>query len=166
MRFATRSLGRAVVLSAAVVSLIATSYAVEPDERLADAALEARARTISAELRCLVCQNQSIDDSNAPLARDLRVLVRERLSAGSSDTDVMRYIVERYGEFVLLRPRFGLHTLLLWLGPMALLAGVVSMLVRRSRSQRSAAASDLERPLTEDEQRRLDQILAADKSAR
>src|SRR5262245_66684094 len=91
--------------------------AVEPDERLPDGALEARARKISQELRCLVCQNQSIDDSNAALAKDLRVLVRERLSAGDSNEAVLAFVEARYGEFVLLRPKLNAHTLLLWLAP-------------------------------------------------
>src|SRR3977135_4705541 len=89
--------------------------AVQPDEILADGALEGRARALSKELRCMVCQNQSIDDSDAPLARDLRVLVRERLQAGDSDRQVIDFLVTRYGEFVLLKPRFSLHTALLWL---------------------------------------------------
>ena len=89
--------------------------AVQPDEMLTDPALEARARALSQELRCMVCQNQSIDDSDAPLARDLRVLVRERLTAGDSDQQVLDFLVARYGEFVLLKPRFRWHTALLWL---------------------------------------------------
>src|SRR5258705_3033992 len=95
--------------------------AVQPDEILADAALEGRARALSKELRCMVCQNQSIDDSDAPLARDLRVLVRERLQAGDSDGQVIDFLVARYGEFVLLKPRMSAHTLLLWLAPFAVL---------------------------------------------
>ena len=91
--------------------------AVEPDEMLADAALEARARAVSATLRCLVCQNQSIDDSNAPLARDLRILVRERLSAGESNEAAIAFVVARYGDFVLLKPPFKPTTWLLWLAP-------------------------------------------------
>jgi cytochrome c-type biogenesis protein CcmH len=131
--------------------------AVEPDEVLPDAALEARARTISTELRCLVCQNQSIDDSNAPLARDLRVLVRERLKAGDSDSDVIRYIVDRYGEFVLLRPTIGAHTLLLWLAPLAILliaAGTIAW-----RLKRSSAANPQPAALSPEEQSRLDALL-------
>mgnify|MGYP005858098385 CR=1 FL=1 len=96
-----------------------TARAVQPGEVLADPALEARARALSANLRCLVCQNQSIDESDAPLARDLRLLVRERLVAGDSDAQVERFLVARYGEFVLLRPPFAAHTLLLWLMPAA-----------------------------------------------
>src|SRR3954453_2527702 len=106
-----------------IVALMASTsaWAVQPDEVLPDAALEARARSLSKELRCMVCQNQSIDDSDAPLARDLRVLVRERLQGGDSDRQVIYFLVSRYGEFVLLKPRFSLHTALLWLGPLAVL---------------------------------------------
>src|SRR5258707_8552037 len=99
------------------------AYAVQPDEVLANPTLEVRARALSRELRCMVCQNQSIDDSDAPLARDLRLLVRERLSTGDSDRQVIDFLVARYGEFVLLRPRLALHTALLWLGPPGLLCG-------------------------------------------
>ena len=97
------------------------AIAVEPDEILSDATLEARARKLSLELRCLVCQNQSIDDSNAPLARDLRLLVRERLKKGDTDQEVLDFIVARYGEFVLLRPPFAWHTLILWFAPIFIL---------------------------------------------
>ena len=114
-------IGFAFILFAA---LIAPAHAVQPDEVLKDPALEHRAREISAELRCLVCQNQSIDDSDAPLAKDLRLIVRERLGKGDSDKAVLDYVVDRYGEFVLLRPVFALHTLLLWLTPvLAVLLG-------------------------------------------
>src|SRR5438477_6569664 len=95
--------------------------AVQPDEILQDKSLEIRARAISKELRCMVCQNQSIDDSDAPLAKDLRVLVRERLTNGDSDQQVVDFLVARYGEFVLLKPRLSVHTLLLWLAPLAVL---------------------------------------------
>ena len=161
-------LRRCVLAVLAVAALnIGGAYAIEPGERLADPVLEARARAISVELRCLVCQNQSIDDSNAPLARDLRLLVRERLSAGSTDTEVVRFIVDRYGEFVLLRPRFGLHTAILWLAPLALLLGIVIALLRRFRSQRAAIDTvDPSAPLTADEQRRLGRILAKSDAAR
>ena len=101
--------------------LAAPALAVEPDEVLADPALEARARALSAELRCLVCQNQSIDESDAPLARDLRLLIREHLQKGASDAEVMTFVVDRYGEFVLLKPRFTARTLVLWLTPFAVL---------------------------------------------
>src|SRR6476469_1176958 len=108
---------RRLVLVALLLALVTTapSLAVQPDEILKDPALEARARTLSSELRCLVCQNQSIDDSEAPLARDLRLLVRERLKAGDSDTQVLDFLTARYGQFVLLKPRFGWDTALLWL---------------------------------------------------
>ena len=117
------------------------AYAVQPDEMLADPALEARARDISEGLRCLVCQNQSIDDSNAPLARDLRLLVRERLTAGDSDEAVRGYLVARYGDFILLKPPFAWRTLLLWLTPLVvLLAGGLVALARFRRPLRTNAA--------------------------
>jgi len=114
--------------------------AVEPDEILADPALEARARHVSAGLRCLVCQNQSIDDSNAPLARDLRLLVRERLKAGDTDAQVMQFVEDRYGEFVLLRPALNPHTLLLWLAPLFVLLGAMAVAVSALRRRRLQAA--------------------------
>ena len=118
-----------IVLCALFALLLLSSpvlHAVEPKEMLADPALEARARNLSKELRCMVCQNQSIDDSEAPLAHDLRVLVRERLQAGDSDRQVISFLVARYGEFVLLRPQFAWHTAALWgLPPAALLIGIV-----------------------------------------
>lgn len=128
------------------------ALAVQPDEILKDQRLETRARDISTELRCLVCQNQSIDDSDAPLARDLRIIVRERLQAGDSDAEVRDYLVRRYGDFILLRPPFKPETLLLWLTPAAiLLLGAVTLLIfaRRRREPPAAAA------LTEAEQRRI-----------
>ena len=147
----------------ALLLLCIPAFAVEPDERLADPVLEARARHISAELRCLVCQNQSIDDSSAPLARDLRLLVRERLAAGSSDAEVIRFLVDRYGDFVLLRPRFNLQTAILWLAPFLLLGGVLVVLWRSHRNRVGAArVADPARPLTPDEQQRLDRILSGD----
>lgn len=139
-----------------LVASLTPALAVEPDEVLADPALEARARAISAELRCMVCQNQSIDDSNAELAKDLRVLVRERLTAGDSDGEVRGYLVSRYGEFVLLKPPLGVNTILLWGMPAALLAiGGIVIIVQAMRKRRPAAAT----PLTEDEQKALDAIL-------
>jgi len=125
-------------LIALLIALAAptAALAVEPDEILRDPALEARARNLSSELRCLVCQNQSIDDSAAPLARDLRVLVRERLTAGDSDSQVLNFLVARYGEFVLLKPRFELHNLLLWgLPPVVLLAGMIALFLTARRRQ-------------------------------
>ena len=110
------------------------SMAVGPDEILSDPVLESRARDISAGLRCLVCQNQSIDDSDADLARDLRVLVRERLVAGDSNEEVEQFLVDRYGEFVLLNPRLGGHTLLLWIAaPVLLLVGLIALLFARRK---------------------------------
>jgi cytochrome c-type biogenesis protein CcmH len=136
------------------------AVAVEPGERLTDPAQEARARAISAELRCLVCQNQSIDDSNAPLARDLRMLVRERITAGDTNDGIMRFVVDRYGEFVLLRPRFGWHTALLWLAPAGLMAAIAFALFTQYKSRcTQPAANDTSRPLTADEQERLTRIL-------
>jgi cytochrome c-type biogenesis protein CcmH len=127
-------------------------HAVQVDEILPDPALEARAREISHELRCMVCQNQSIDDSEAPLARDLRLLVRERLKAGDSDNQVLDYMVARYGEFVLLKPRMNWHTAILWGAPLAiLLAGLCAIgfsVLRRSAGPplaESAALSEAER---------------------
>ena len=146
-------------LCLALFLCIAPTQAVEPGEVLKDAALEARARRLSQELRCLVCQNQSIDDSNAELARDLRVLVRERLSAGDSDAAVLAFVEARYGAFVLLRPPFNPHTLLLWLTPLLLLAGTAVLLLRRTRV-RSAASTAPAAPLTPAEQARLDRLLA------
>jgi cytochrome c-type biogenesis protein CcmH len=113
---------------------MAPALAVTPGEMLKDPALEARARELSRELRCMVCQNQSIDDSDAPLAKDLRLLVRERLVKGDSDRQVLDYLVARYGEFVLLRPPFELHTLLLWgLPPAALLGGIIALFAMARR---------------------------------
>lgn len=110
------------------------ALAVNPDEVLSDPALEARARALSVNLRCLVCQNQSIDDSDAPLAKDLRVLVRERLVAGDSDVAAIDYIVARYGEYVLLKPRLGAHTIVLWLSPFVLLfIGIASLIFWQRR---------------------------------
>jgi|SRR5262245_13113386 len=122
------------IVAVLTVAALPPALAVEPDEILSDAALEARARSLSKELRCMVCQNQSIDDSDAPLARDLRILVRERLQAGEGDQQVINFLVARYGEFVLLRPRFSLHTALLWLAPAAaLLVGACALLVLARR---------------------------------
>src|SRR3954469_16300205 len=131
---------RSLLLIAALIASI-PAWAVQPDEVLPDVALEARARALSKELRCMVCQNQSIDDSDAPLARDLRLLVRERLQGGDSDGQVIDFLVARYGEFVLLKPRFTWHTALLWLGPPATLIGgmIVVFLVARGRNWRVLA---------------------------
>jgi cytochrome c-type biogenesis protein CcmH len=130
--------------------------AVQADEVLADPALEARAREISAGLRCLVCQNQSIDDSDAPLARDLRLLVRERLEAGDSDREVVDFIVARYGEFVLLKPRLARETLLLWFATPAVFAAALILIVLAFRRRREAASVA---PLSAGEKRRLKRLL-------
>ena len=122
------------------------ALAVQPDEVLSDPALEARARALSKELRCMVCQNQSIDDSDAPLASDLRVLVRERLKAGDSDRQVIDFLVARYGEFVLLKPRFNWHTALLWLAPAGAAAGRRARACCWSRGARSRAVADAPKP--------------------
>ena len=132
------------------------AVAVQPDEILKDSALEGRARALSRELRCMVCQNQSIDDSDAPLARDLRVLVRERLTSGDSDSQVVDFLVARYGEFVLLKPRFAWHNAVLWLTPAAaLLAGGIAMFVATRRRKVPLAAT----PLSPDEERRLAEVI-------
>jgi cytochrome c-type biogenesis protein CcmH len=130
---------------------------VQPDEVLPDPALEARARAISEGLRCLVCQNQSIDDSDAPLAKDLRLLVRERLKAGDSDQEIADFIVARYGEFVLLRPRLSAHTALLWFATPAVFAAALSLIWLAYR-RRKAAAQALA-PLSPNEKRRLKRLL-------
>jgi cytochrome c-type biogenesis protein CcmH len=137
--------------------LAGPAFAVQPDEILKDPVLEARARTLSRELRCMVCQNQSIDDSEAPLARDLRVLVRERLTAGDSDPQVIDYLVARYGEFVLLQPRFEWHTALLWLTPAVAFFGGALLLYASLRRRRVAAPAAT--PLSPDEERRLAEII-------
>jgi cytochrome c-type biogenesis protein CcmH len=151
---------RHVVLALACWGTLTVAHpalAVQPDEVLADANLEARARALSRELRCMVCQNQSIDDSDAPLARDLRVLVRERLTKGDSDDQVIDFLVSRYGEFVLLKPPFEWHTAILWLTPLfAVLVGAIAMFaaIRRRRVSTSPPL-----PLDADEERRLREVL-------
>ncbi|UIK07643.1 cytochrome c-type biogenesis protein CcmH [Neorhizobium galegae] len=146
------------VVLAMILALLAPlpAFAVNPDEVLSNPVLEQRARNLSAQLRCMVCQNQSIDDSNAELARDLRVLVRERLTNGDADDQVIDYVVSRYGEFVLLKPRFSAKTMILWATPvLLLLVGGVAILVfvRTRPSQRSVAS------LTAEEQARIEELL-------
>jgi len=140
------------------------AHAVQPDEIMANPAEEARARDLSQELRCMVCQNQSIDDSNAPLARDLRLLVRERIAAGDSDTQVIDFLVARYGEFVLLKPRFKTHTLLLWLLPPLVLIGGAAALWAQSRRRSTAGAqqADAALALTAEEEARIERLLGAE----
>ena len=145
---------RAVFAGVLLAMATASAFAVEPSELLADQKLEARARAISAELRCLVCQNQSIDDSNAPLAKDLRVIVRERLVAGDSDDAIRSYLVERYGEFILLKPPLNAGTILLWgMPPAILLIGALALLLRARRRQGDQAE------LSDEERRKLATIL-------
>jgi cytochrome c-type biogenesis protein CcmH len=138
-----------------LVLLLTPAHAVQPDEVLKDPALEARARALSAGLRCLVCQNESIDDSNAPLARDLRLLVRERITAGDTDQQVKAFLVSRYGEFVLLRPPFSARTAVLYGAPFTalVLGGLLVWRLSRRRAAVTAAG------LTEDEKRRLERML-------
>jgi cytochrome c-type biogenesis protein CcmH len=149
---------RRLVLALSLIVAALPAFAVQPDEVLKDPALEARARALSVELRCLVCQSQSIDDSDAQIARDLRVLVRERLVAGDSDDQVKAFLVDRYGEFVLLKPRFTWHTAVLWGAPPALLVlgGVLAFGVFRRR--RAAAPAGL----TREEEARIEALLARD----
>ncbi|MGB8274778.1 MAG: cytochrome c-type biogenesis protein [Alphaproteobacteria bacterium] len=135
------------------------ALAVEPSEMLSDPALEARARDISKNLRCLVCQNQSIDDSNATLAHDLRVLVRQRLEAGDTNEQAVQYIVNRYGDFVLLRPPIEPDTYALWFGPPVLLVGAVIALALFFRRRRTALAAAKPRPLTAEEQKDVERLL-------
>ncbi|WP_027581503.1 cytochrome c-type biogenesis protein [Bradyrhizobium sp. Ai1a-2] len=145
------------------VSLGAPAFAVQPDEIMADPAKEARARELSRELRCMVCQNQSIDDSEAPLARDLRILVRERIAAGDSDRQVIDFLVARYGEFVLLKPRFNPHTLLLWLVPPLVLVGGGVALWRFGRRRPAASvAAGTSAHLTPEEESRLAGLMSED----
>jgi cytochrome c-type biogenesis protein CcmH len=156
---------RSLLASLGLIFAIACSasgpaHAVQADEVLSDPALEARARDISAGLRCLVCQNQSIDDSDAPLARDLRILVRERLQAGDSDRQVLDFLVARYGEFVLLKPRLSWRTALLWIAPILILLGglvAIAAALRRRRTTPAAAA-----PLAREEELRVKEILRQD----
>ena len=154
------------ILLALVLSLgalTAPALAVEPEEMLEDPKLESRARELSKNLRCLVCQNESIDESNAPLAKDLRILLRERLKAGDTDEQAIQFLVDRYGEYVLLKPRFGAHTLILWLGPfLVLLAGLGAVIYARRRVQASRTAAQAEAPLSEEEKKRLEELLKGD----
>jgi len=153
---------RAILVALAIGLAATVAGAVEPDEVLDDPALEARAREIGKDLRCLVCQNQSIDDSDADLARDLRVLVRERLTAGDSNEQVVDYVVSRYGDFVLLTPPFKAATYALWLGPSVLaIAGVIAVVVFYRR-RASAAGDGAPPPLSDAEKRTLAGLLEDD----
>lgn len=156
MRVLTRLGGLLILLSLALAPLPA--FAVNPDEVLADPALEQRARNLSSQLRCMVCQNQSIDDSNAELARDLRLLVRDRIVKGETDDEVIQYVVSRYGEFVLLNPRLSWRTYALWSAPALLfLAGCVALFVY----SRSGSRRQVDR-LTAEEEARLEKLLQRD----
>ena len=152
---------RFVLALIAALFFSASAFAVQPNEVLKDPALERRAREISAGLRCLVCQNQSIDDSDAQLAKDLRLLVRERLVAGDTNDQVESFLVQRYGEFVLLKPTFGAHTLLLWLTPalVLILGGIGAYAAMRRRPQAPAATLD------DAEREALETLLKRDQSA-
>jgi len=158
-----KRIAAAVLLLAAFA--LSPARAVLPDEVMNNPAQEARARDLSRELRCMVCQNQSIDDSEAPLARDLRLLVRERIAAGDSDAQVIDFLVARYGEFVLLKPRFERRTLALWLvPPLLLIVGAIALWLharRRGKGGMDAAS----RPLTEEEQARIAALMAAETPA-
>lgn len=150
----------ALALVAGISFEASVARAVQPDEVLSDPGLEKRARALSGHLRCLVCQNQSIDDSDAPLARDLRVLVRERLKAGESDAAVFDYVVARYGDFVLLKPPFKISTLLLWASPLLLLLAGIGLARSATRVKRGAAGDTA--PLSRAEQKRFDELMKRD----
>jgi cytochrome c-type biogenesis protein CcmH len=152
---------RALAFALISVTMMSPAYAVNPDEILEDPALEARARVVGKELRCLVCQNQSIDDSDADLARDLRVLVRERITQGDSNEEVIDYVVSRYGDFVLLNPPFKLKTYALWFGPWLILVfGVVVIwLFYRRRHTAFSEGNATANSLNEKEARRLKKVM-------
>ena len=157
-------------MMAAIVALallaVPAVHAVQPDEIMSDPAKEVRARDLSRELRCMVCQNQSIDDSDAPLARDLRLLVRERIAAGDSNAQVLDFLVARYGEFVLLKPRFERQTLLLWLlAPLLLAGGGIALWLQLRRRSRNGADVPAP-PLTPDEEARLAALMSDDATSR
>ena len=158
------SVKRALLALMMVATMATAALAVQPDEIMSDAAKEARARDLSRELRCMVCQNQSIDDSEAPLARDLRLLVRERIAAGDSDAQVIDFLVARYGEFVLLKPRLNSHTWLLWfLTPLALATGGIALWMHGRRRGRTSANQDATlAKLTPEEEARINRLIAAE----
>jgi cytochrome c-type biogenesis protein CcmH len=144
-----------------LASLAGPALAVQPDEVMKDPALETRARALSGELRCLVCQNESIDDSEAPLARDIRILIRERIGKGESNDSVRAYLVSRYGDFILLKPPFKPETLLLWLSPVLTLGlGVAAALYARRRAPNTTPG------LSDDEEARLAALTSGDASSR
>ncbi len=150
---------KAILALLALLLLAPAALAVEPSERLSDPALEARARTLSEELRCVVCQNETIDESGAPLAHDLRVLLRERISAGDTDTQAIKYLTDRYGDFVLLKPPVVPATYLLWFGPIIVLllaGGGAALYVRRRKAAVPVA------PLSAAEERQIERLLKED----
>ena len=152
--------GKLLLLLALLASLSGPALAVQPDEVMGDPALEARARALSSELRCLVCQNESIDDSEAPLARDIRILIRERIGKGESNDSVRAYLVSRYGDFILLKPPFKPETLLLWLSPVLTLGlGVAAALYARRHAPRATPR------LSEEEEARLAALTTGDASS-
>jgi cytochrome c-type biogenesis protein CcmH len=161
-------LRRILALVCAIVVMISSSaaYAVLPDEVMPDPAKEARARNLSRELRCMVCQNESIDDSEAPLARDLRLLVRERIAAGDSDAQALNFLVARYGEFVLLKPRLERQTLLLWLlTPFVLAMGALALWINGRRRKAISAVDPSSVQLTAEEEARIKQLMSAESAS-
>jgi cytochrome c-type biogenesis protein CcmH len=148
------SVKKLILIICVLAAAVTQAAAVQPDEVLSDPVLEARARALSLKLRCMVCQNQSIDDSDAPLARDLRILVRERLKAGDTDSQIRAFLVARYGQFVLLEPETNYRTALLWLTPLAVLLAGILVLLRFFRRRRVKSI----KPLTAAEKRRLKQL--------
>lgn len=153
--------GRALLLLPLLLALASPALAVQPDEMMKDPTLEARARSLSSELRCLVCQNESIDDSEAPLARDIRILIRERIGKGESNDAVRAYLVSRYGDFILLRPPFKRETWLLWLSPVLILGlGLGAALIARRRAARITPR------LSAEEEARLAALIDGDASRR
>lgn len=155
------------ILLCLALAMASPAHAVQPDEVMSNPAQEARARNLSRELRCMVCQNQSIDDSNAPLARDLRLLVRERIATGDNDQQVLDFLVARYGEFVLLKPPFEPSTLPLWLlTPLILIGGGLALWgYSRRRSKAMRQATDAPPRLSEDEEARLAKLVATEPAA-
>jgi cytochrome c-type biogenesis protein CcmH len=148
---------RKLVVAALLLALSTPAFAVNPDEMLKDPAKEARARELGAGLRCLVCQNQSIDESDADLAKDLRIIVRERIQAGDSDEQVKKFVVDRYGDYVLLKPPVKSTTLVLWVGPFVLLLAGIAAAFGFYRKRKAASPSPA--PLSPEEQRKLDRLL-------
>ncbi|WP_323797041.1 cytochrome c-type biogenesis protein [Nisaea sp.] len=152
---------RSIIMALLVAVLTVPAVAVEPGEMLKDPALEARARELSKEIRCLVCQNQSIDDSNAGLAKDLRVILRERLVAGDSDSEIKTFLVDRYGDFVLLKPPVKAETLFLWYGPFAIgVLGAIGVAVFLLRRRDGGGDETIPTPLSDDERKRIGALMS------